>query len=303
MTLFIGIPNKCFIQFPTNSMPKAHQKQKSSNHGVVSSESGPDWVVAALALVGVMLTLYLLLGRGEGLVGCPVGGGCDLVQRSRWSSFFGIPLAGFGAVLYGVILIAAFYVKTSSLRQIVVLLLSVMGLGISAYLSLVTWRELKVICPYCLVSLALIGTLAMYSAQRCAFSTSIWTGALGLILALGVAGLMHYQHAERGRIFAGPADPYLQGLATHLKTSGARFFGASWCPHCQEQKTLFGAAAKYLPYVECSPHGPRAPQATDCLAHNITGYPTWIVADKLYPKLLTVEQLARLSGYQARVKK
>ncbi len=50
-------------------------------------------------------------------------------------------------------------------------------------------------------------------------------------------------------------------------------YGAEWCPHCQNQKMLFGDAWKLIPYVEC----PQDPQR--CLAEKIEGYPTWIFTD------------------------
>jgi thiol-disulfide isomerase/thioredoxin len=38
-------------------------------------------------------------------------------------------------------------------------------------------------------------------------------------------------------------------LASCLKEKGAVFYGAFWCPHCQNQKAMFGKSAKLLPYV------------------------------------------------------
>jgi thiol-disulfide isomerase/thioredoxin len=52
------------------------------------------------------------------------------------------------------------------------------------------------------------------------------------------------------------------------------FFGAFWCPHCQNQKTMFGKSSKYLPYVECSTQDGRD-QLPVCKDKNITTYPTW----------------------------
>lgn len=63
-------------------------------------------------------------------------------------------------------------------------------------------------------------------------------------------------------------------FATCLKDSGAKFYGAFWCPHCAKQKALFGTAAKLLPYIECSnPDGNTQTQA--CIDAKIQGYPTW----------------------------
>lgn len=68
------------------------------------------------------------------------------------------------------------------------------------------------------------------------------------------------------------------GLAQCLKDKGATFYGAFWCPHCQEQKKMFGNSAELLPYVECSnPDGKTQTQV--CIDKGIKQYPTWIFAD------------------------
>jgi len=70
----------------------------------------------------------------------------------------------------------------------------------------------------------------------------------------------------------------LDGFAKCLKEKGAVFYGAYWCPHCQNQKKLFGKSEKLLSYVECStPDGKGQLQV--CKDKNITGYPTWEFAD------------------------
>jgi thiol-disulfide isomerase/thioredoxin len=68
------------------------------------------------------------------------------------------------------------------------------------------------------------------------------------------------------------------GVAQCLKDKGAVFYGAFWCPHCQEQKRMFGNSAKLLPYVECSqPDGKTQTQI--CIDKSIQSYPTWEFAD------------------------
>ncbi|MEK7114915.1 MAG: thioredoxin domain-containing protein [Patescibacteria group bacterium] len=77
-------------------------------------------------------------------------------------------------------------------------------------------------------------------------------------------------------IFSGPGE--FDNFAQCLKDKGAVFYGAFWCPHCQNQKAMFGKSAKLLNYVECStPDGNRQTQI--CQEKNITGYPTWEFAD------------------------
>src|SRR5665811_501425 len=63
-----------------------------------------------------------------------------------------------------------------------------------------------------------------------------------------------------------------------IDDSGAKFYGAFWCEHCENQKEAFGKSAKYLPYIECStPNGQS--MNSICRNENIEGYPTWEFAD------------------------
>ncbi len=67
-------------------------------------------------------------------------------------------------------------------------------------------------------------------------------------------------------------------FAQCLEKSGAKFYGAFWCPHCQAQKRMFGASVEFLPYIECStPDG--SDQLQICKDKEIKSYPTWELAD------------------------
>ncbi len=70
----------------------------------------------------------------------------------------------------------------------------------------------------------------------------------------------------------------LDAFATCIKDSGAFFYGAFWCPHCHNQKALFGSSAQYLPYVECSTPDGNA-QLQICTDAGVQGYPTWKFPD------------------------
>lgn len=63
-------------------------------------------------------------------------------------------------------------------------------------------------------------------------------------------------------------------FASCLTEKGIVMYGAFWCPHCLEQKKMFGDSFQYINYVECSlPDGKT--QIELCTKRNITGYPTW----------------------------
>ncbi len=69
----------------------------------------------------------------------------------------------------------------------------------------------------------------------------------------------------------------MDAFAQCLTDAGAKFYGAYWCPHCQNQKRLLENSKK-LPYVECSTPNGQA-QTPVCIDAKITGYPTWDFAD------------------------
>jgi hypothetical protein len=74
-------------------------------------------------------------------------------------------------------------------------------------------------------------------------------------------------------------------------------YGAFWCPHCADQKDLFGSAVDDVPYVECDPEGENA-QPQLCRDKDIEGYPTWEIDGELYPGTRSLEELAQLSNFE-----
>jgi hypothetical protein len=87
-------------------------------------------------------------------------------------------------------------------------------------------------------------------------------------------------------------------LAKHLKSVGAKMYGAYWCPHCHEQLQLFGQkAVTQLPYIECAEDGKNA-RPDLCKAAKIEGYPTWKIKAKTYEGTQTLVELANASGYR-----
>lgn len=85
-------------------------------------------------------------------------------------------------------------------------------------------------------------------------------------------------------------------FAQCLTEKGATFYGAFWCPHCQEQKQLFGKSISEVNYVECStPDGSN--QTQECKDKDIKGYPTWIFADNtVINKVMPLQDLADKTG-------
>ena len=93
-------------------------------------------------------------------------------------------------------------------------------------------------------------------------------------ITLAVVGFLGFVVSQREVV-----SSELDGFAQCIAASEAKFYGAFWCPHCIEQKALFGkAAAEKLPYVECS-NPDKKSQTQICVEKKITGYPTWELAN------------------------
>lgn len=92
-----------------------------------------------------------------------------------------------------------------------------------------------------------------------------------LLLITAVVGYGLWKGYQNPAVPEGPGT--YDVFAQCLTEKGVVMYGADWCPHCQNQKKLFGSSFQYVAYVEC----PKEPKV--CLEKNITGYPTWLVAD------------------------
>jgi phage baseplate assembly protein gpV len=70
----------------------------------------------------------------------------------------------------------------------------------------------------------------------------------------------------------------MDDFAKCLTGKGAQMYGAWWCPHCAEQKELFGYAFQYIKYNECSLPGERT-ETEQCKQAGIKHFPTWQYPD------------------------
>lgn len=109
--------------------------------------------------------------------------------------------------------------------------------------------------------------------------TRIFFIVIGAIVLIGIGAAIftnrNTNSADSGNDVLSPKVAFAQCL----KDSGAIFYGAFWCPHCQAQKKLFGSQAiKKLPYIECSTPDGKA-QNQICIDSGVKSYPTWQFAD------------------------
>lgn len=279
---------------------KAHPVHQASP--MPRAATPPDRVMLALAVLGLLITGYLAWAGGSGSASafCTGEGGCDAIQRSGWSTLLGVPMAGWGFGLYAVVAWVSLSRKASALlrwqRQWRLLLL---GLGISVYLTAVGAVVLDAFCMGCLASLAVLA--AMFGRLQLCRPVSApgqpwkrWWAVQALPVLL-VVGVLHVH--QSGLLHQRPESRRAAALAQHLSDYGARFYGASWCVECRQQKRRFGHAADRLPYVECSPGGRNTPMTSTCAAAGVTVFPTWVIDGIQHNGVLEPQQLAVLTRF------
>lgn len=263
-------------------------------------ETPPDKVSLALAGLGLLITLYLswVALRGGTPALCTEGSSCDLIQQSQWSRFLGLPVAIWGLATYSLIALLAAMPSTRLRRWRRLWTVSLVGLAISVYLTLAGIFSLQAVCGWCLSSLVIMASLFAHLQLRRPESApampwrSWWLNHGALLICL--LGFMHVYYS--GLLSPRP-EPRVLALAEHLDRIGAKFYGASWCPNCQQQKSMFGGAADTLPYVECSPNGRQGGVAFECVSAEIKAYPTWIIYGRRFESMLAPEDLAQRSGF------
>ncbi|MGK7918965.1 MAG: vitamin K epoxide reductase family protein [Trichodesmium sp.] len=278
------------------------------------------FIIAGIAAVGAAITAYLTIERlTGGTVTCPIAD-CDQVLQSPYATVFGLPLALFGFLAYagmGTMAIAPWLVNPDAYKELRSkledwswLLMFVGGVSMtlfSSYLMYVMAFEIKSVCFYCigsaicslaLLTLALIGRSWEDIGQL--FFIAIIAGMITIVGTFAVYAPIHSPTASKQDVYGitTPSTPAKIALAEHLTEVNAKMYGAYWCSHCQDQKKLFGKeAVSKLNYIECDPNGENA-QPQLCTTAGIKAYPTWEINGKLEEGVVSLDNLAKLSGYQ-----
>jgi len=281
--------------------------------------------MAVLATIGVIDTGSITLSKwgwigdlscsSTGLFGC---NGCEKVLSSAWGSLLGQPLALFGLLGYGAVLLMAVVplVLQGDLRVSLgqkswwgLFLLSTGMAVFSGVLLGVMAFGIRDCCPFCILSAGLSSALFVLSLIGGDWEDRgqlIFSGVITALL-VGVIGLGWAASVGRPVVDSAPgvAPPVRSesnagqiALAEHLTASGAKIYTAYWCPHCHDQKELFGRqATEKLTVIECAPDG-RNSQRELCEAKKIEGYPTWEINGQLDSGVKPLAKLAEASGYQ-----
>ena len=278
------------------------------------------FIIAGMAAVGAVITAYLAIEKlTGGTVVCPVAD-CDQVLESPYATVFGLPLALFGFLAYagmGTMAIAPWLINPDSQKELrsklenwswlLIFVGSISMTIFSSYLMYIMTSEIKSLCIYCIASaicslclfvLALIGRSWEDIGQL--IFAAIIVGMITMVGTFAVYAPIHSSTGNKQDVYrvTTTSTPTKVALAEHLTKIGAKMYGAYWCGHCQDQKKLFGQeAVSQLNYIECDPKG-NNPQPNLCVATGIKVFPTWEINGKLPEGVVSLENLAKLSGYK-----
>ncbi|MGB3671799.1 MAG: vitamin K epoxide reductase family protein [Phormidesmis sp.] len=286
-------------------------------------------IIGAIAAVGASGTGYLTAMRLMN-TSAACGSGCGKVLSSAWATIFGLPLTLFGCLAYLsmlVLAIAPLFVSPEKDKDLRVklegltwplLFVGATGMMIfSAFLMYLLATQIKAVCPYCIASALFTVTmflLTLFGRRWDDRGQLLFSGAIIAVVALvgtlGVyavpGGPLSSGTQAAARTEAGVTAPITNpsgeaevALAKHLTDTDAKMYGAYWCPHCFDQKQLFGKEAyQDIPYIECAPDGKDSQTALCQSVPEVTGFPTWDVNGQFLSGSQSLETLAEASGYE-----
>lgn len=123
-------------------------------------------LISALALIGACISVYLwTLSSSSDVTFCPTDG-CESVLVSKYSTFLGFPVAGWGLLFYLSVIVVALarHFKLSWLTEkqlrLIQALQIIVGIAFTIYLRYLEFFVLHEICFWCWWSVVVIFTIS-----------------------------------------------------------------------------------------------------------------------------------------------
>lgn len=286
-------------------------------------------LIGSIAILGICVTAYLTWVKlsNNGVCGTE---GCQIVLASPFANVGNFPLTGLGLISYIVVAVMAFAptlidpksnkAAHNQLNNLTWLGLFLAGVGMavfSGYLMYLLAFVIKAACPFCIASaiftFAILG-LTIVGRDWDDIGQLIFSGTAAGLAAI-VVSLVLYNTAVGGEINSlAPTTAPESGIGWEIKSSsgtaeielakfltskGVKMYSAYWCPHCYEQKQLFGKQAwEQVTNIECAADAKKNPQPQVCAQAGIKGFPTWSINGKLDSGVKKLAKLAELTGYK-----
>jgi uncharacterized membrane protein len=126
-------------------------------------------VVAALALAGIFISLYLTLFK-LGVIGeltCSIGS-CETVNTSKWSTFLHLPVAAWGLLFYAEVFVISVLgtmprFENEPFVSLILVVEAAFGVLFSAWLTYLELAVIHAICIWCVTSAAIVVAILLVS--------------------------------------------------------------------------------------------------------------------------------------------
>ena len=295
-------------------------------------------LIGITAILGICVTAYLTWVKLSNNGACGTES-CQIVLTSPFANVGNFPLTGLGLLSYVGVAAMAFAPtlidpKTNKaahnqLNNLTWLGLLLAGVGMavfSGYLMYLLAFVIKAACPFCIASAVftiVIFGLTLFGRDWEDIGQVVFAGLAAALVSLLVSLVLYNTSIPQGESYANGkieitslapttnAEPGVGWeikststaaeieLAKHLTQTGAKMYSAYWCPHCYEQKQLFGKEAwAQVTNVECAADAKKNAQPEACTKAGIKGFPTWIINGKIDSGTKKLAKLAELTGYK-----
>ena len=111
----------------------------------------PKKLILILSLAGLVLSTYLTYTKLSSSIGLCAFGQCEVIQNSRYSRIFGIPVAAYGVGFY-----ALLFILTAANLKKWAQAWALWGLIFSMYLTILELFVIKALCGWCVLSFVII---------------------------------------------------------------------------------------------------------------------------------------------------
>lgn len=289
----------------------------------------PKILIAILSTIGIIDTGSITL-KNWGIfqsLSCPgTNNGCETVLNSPWgslikSSSFEIPLSLAGFIIYSSLLVISIFLtlkivppkhETSRTLWWLIFLISCGSSTFSILLINIMFFKIQAFCFFCILSAILSFSIFVLSIIGGKFESREPMLYRGMIVSLTIliSGLIWSNQVDPAKASNTNINENLAPLITTKSNSQkiefARFlsknnivmYSAYWCPHCHDQKQLFGKlAVEQLNIVECAKDGVNNNYAL-CQKKEIDGFPSWEIKNEIYSGVRDLKELAEIAEYK-----
>jgi len=289
----------------------------------------PKIIISILSTIGIVDTGSITL-KNWGLfnsLSCPENiNGCETVLNSPWGSLFknnqfNIPLSLGGFISYSAILVITIllilniFSNKQKIKRFLWWSLYLISCGASVFSLLlinIMFFKIEEFCIFCILSAILSFSIFIFTIIGARFENreTMFYRSLLVTFVVLVSGLIWSNQVDPAKAdlefnSSERRAPTVTNSSSNEKIRFAKFlnknqivmYSAYWCPHCHDQKELFGKeAVEELNIIECAKDG-KNNQFKLCQEKGIEGFPSWEINKNIYSGTRELSELGELANY------